>query len=227
MKKSSRKRHATPKRAATKRDNPPEFDQANDPPEVKQFMHEIGQTYRQPSHFELAQIAALLCGNNYRAGLTPRHLTGVSEDESKLFVTDAALGLWERCGQTQRERLQQEANREEYAKTPDFFKSVWALAEGFPLRFDSGVKFIVGKEMGRGYRHKRFHAFLRATIPGPKAKEEERDSIAANRISELKKDGFSQQCFEEMKQLFNRWEANQAKEKASAAVRKRWETSTT
>lgn len=226
MKRNSRNRKATPKRTEHKRDARRVAGEDAEPPEVKRYFSEIEATFRQPTHFELAQIAALLNGNNNRAGLIPNHLQGVIENEDKLFVTDAALGLWQRCGQTQRERLEYDARLLAYGNSPEFFTSVWALAEGFPLRFDSALKYIVGKTIRRGYRHKRFHAFLRATIPGPKAKEEERDSIAANRISELKKTGFSQQCFEEMKQLFNRWDANQAKEKASAAARKRWETST-
>jgi hypothetical protein len=97
-----------------------------------------------------------------------------------------------------------------------------AYTRNFPLPFEEGLKFIVGKGIRHADRHKAFRDFLRAIYRERVKDEQMLESTVAKWIEQHKQQGFTMELFKGAAELFLKWKPIRAKAKASKASSKRW-----
>lgn len=224
MKKLNRARATGVKAKAAKNSSPPAAAAAADPT-IEAWKKEKNEAHRFPTIFEMTQIAAVLAQGNY----CQKYWSDYEGSETDFSPANTAYHLWEHCGRILDDKIGEAIYYSEMAQQldpepPDIPSWLWAInEEKFPLDFDKALEYIVGKKTRKGDRYAQFRAFMRAQIKDPTIEEEKRMAIVTRRFTELKTGGFSRESFERAGGLFDQWKANQAKEKARKAAKKRWE----
>ncbi len=179
-------------------------------------------TKRRPTVFELAQIAAVLNGTKEWNQFCPDYLFNQGEKPS---LTDAAVGLWERCGESLRSKIRwdnyQELQDEIYEDSMN--QGIDSLHRSFPIEFDVGLKVVMGEKIRRDAAHRAFRHFLYSLYRTKVENYADDEAKADNQFAEIKAKGFEENKFEKFYLLFPKWKAAQAKEKAGKAAAKRWE----
>ena len=183
---------------------------------------EMGAAQRFPTVFELAQIAAVLNGNENWRTFVPEGLGDWPEES----VAKSALGLWQQCQDAVLTALI--AKRFEIAKREAKRKANASVLETalrkvrFPLEFDHALKLIMGEKTRRADRYKLFRQFLNENH-GSWIEQKSDAGVEAEEIfTTFKVQGFDAQDLRKCAACFLEWRAQQAKVKARRAAEKRW-----
>lgn len=186
------------------------------------FREEMGAARRFPTVFELAQIAAVLNGNeNWRNFVTEG--LGDWKEES---VAKSALGLWQQCQDVVLTALiaEQCATTVREAKR-QFNSTAWETTLRkiqFPLEFDRGLKLMMGEKTRRADRYKLFRHFLQDNHGSWIEQKSDVGFDAEEIFATLKTEGFDNLDLRKCAACFSEWRAQQTKAKARRAAEKRW-----
>jgi hypothetical protein len=187
---------------------------------------EMDAARRFPSVFELAQIAAVLNGNENWRKFVPDGLGDWPEES----VAKSALGLWQQCREVVLTALMMEqfeiAGREAKRKANS---SAWETAlrkVKFPLEFDQALKLIMGEKTRRADRYKLFRHFLQENHGSWIEQKSDVGFEAEEIFTTFKAQGFGNQDFRKCAACFLEWRAQQTKLKARRAAETRWASQT-